>query len=224
MFQEIRQAILRPLPEDSPLPHSPASFNVDFEVGCINQFKAVFPEVNEVRGCLVHLKRNMAKKRQELGLLSTWYLKSKLFHGFINCLYNLTYVPKDLVTTYYETLIEDMLPEVCQEIELFNCEENEMDEKGNLWSMDEDVKSELKHNINLYLQYIEDNYVGGKTRTGYSNPRFPIAIWNHHQTALEMGQSTTNRNEGRNMILRAAITINAGVWQVIEGFRNLEAV
>ena len=37
----------------------------------MNQFCSVFPEVKEIRGCLVHLKRNMAKKRKELGLLST---------------------------------------------------------------------------------------------------------------------------------------------------------
>ena len=223
MFQAIRQAMLKPLPEDSPLPHAPGSFNIDFEVGCINQFKAVFPEVKEIRGCLVHFKRNMAKKRKELGYLSTWYQKSKLFHLFVNCLYNLTYVPLDMVTTYYEALLKEVLPEVCSEIDSYVCEESEVDAKGKPFSMDDEEKFELRDEINKYLLYIEANYVGGKTRTGYSSPKFPLAIWNHHQTALEMGQTTTNRNEGRNMNLRAAIPINAGIWQVIEGFKDLEA-
>ncbi len=222
LFQAIRQAMLRPLPEDTPLPNPPGSFNVDFEVGCINQFKSVFPEIKEIRGCLVHLKRNMTKKRQELGL-STWYQKSALFHTFINCLYNLTYVPEELVTTYYEALNNEMLEEVCAGINTYVAQENEFDEKGKPFVLDTDTKYELTQNVNAYLQYIEDNYVGGRTRTGYSSPRFPLSIWNHHKTALEMGQTTTNRNEGRNMLLRAAIPINAGVWQVIEGFQDLEA-
>jgi hypothetical protein len=95
--------------------------------------------------------------------------------------------------------------------------------KRKRWMKRESCGLWMKRNINLYLQYIEDNYVGGKTRTGYSNPRFLIAIWNHHQTALEMGQSTTNRNKGQNMILRAAIWTNSSVLQVIEGFCHLEA-
>ena len=89
--------------------------------------------------------------------------------------------------------------------------------------LDYDDKEELKACVNKYLQYIEDNYVGGRTRTGWSVPRFPIKIWNHHQSALEMGQSSTNRNEGRNSNLRSAIPINSGLWQVIEGFRDMEA-
>ena len=38
-----------------------------------------------------------------------------------------------------------------------------------------------------------------------------------------MGQTTTNRSGGRNMNLQMAIPINAGIWQVIEGFKALEA-
>ncbi len=223
LFEEIRKAMLRPLPEDTPLPNPPKCFYVDFEIGCINQFKSVFPEIKEIRGCLVHLKRNMTKMRQQLGKLSTWYRKSKKFHSLVNALYNLAYVPPDLVSTYYQALLDEELPSVVQEIEAYTTKENEVDEQGNSMTLDCDDIEELKACVNKYLQYIEDNYVGGRTRTGWSVPRFPINIWNHHQSALEMGQSSTNRNEGRNSNLRSAIPINAGLWQVIEGFRDLEA-
>ena len=86
--------------------------------------------MKEIRGCLVHFKRNMAKKRTEIGYLSSWYQKSKLFHLFVNCLYNLAYVILDMVTTNYEALLKEVLPEVCSEIDRYVCEESEVDAKG----------------------------------------------------------------------------------------------
>ncbi|KAH9375138.1 hypothetical protein HPB48_007224 [Haemaphysalis longicornis] len=45
------------------------------------------------------------------------------------------------------------------------------------------------------MDYFEDNFIGRPTGRGRRQPRFPVELWNHHETALRAGFKTTNADE-----------------------------
>ena len=61
---------------------------------------------------------------------------------------------------------------------------------------DEEFKEDLKGRINQYLNYVERTWVGGKTRTGWTKPKYSHNIWNVHDACLAMEPIDTNANEG----------------------------
>ena len=223
MFEEIRKAILKPLPLDAPLPQAPKAFMADFEVGAINQYRAVFPEVKSVRGCFVHFKRNHWKTLTKIGLLTTLFAKCQEFEVLVKCIYSLAYVPPEQVTEYYQAILDELLVAVCKKIDDYQPKNGKTDNDGKAWPMDPEFKEDLKDRMNQYLDYVERNYVGAKTRTGLSQPRFPPKMWSVHEAALAMEPTDMNRNEGWNSVLRASVAKNAGLWQLIEGLIGLEA-
>jgi hypothetical protein len=75
MFKEVCKAILAPQPMDTPLAQAPKAFMFDFEVRAMNQYRDVFPEVKQIRGCFVHLKRNHWRQLVKIGLLATLFLQ-----------------------------------------------------------------------------------------------------------------------------------------------------
>ena len=74
----------------------------------------------------------------------------------------------------------------------------EKDFSGKKWSWDEEFKEDLKDRINQYLNYVERTWVGGKTRTGWTKPKYSHNIWNVHDACLAMEPIDTNANEGMN--------------------------
>ena len=111
----------------------------------------------------------------------------------------------------------------CKKIDDYQPKNGETDNDGKAWPMDPEFKEDLKDRMNQYLDYVERNYVGAKTRTGLSQPRFPPKMWSVHEAALAMEPTDTNRNEGWNSVPRASVSKNAGLWQLIEGLIGLEA-
>ena len=177
MFEEVRKAILNPLPADAPLPQAPKAFMADFEVAAINQYKTVFPEVKSVRGCYVHFKRNHWKHLTQLGLLTTLFAKLQEFEVLVKCIYALAFVPPEEVTDYYQAILDELLVSTCKKIDDYQPKNDETDLNGKSWPMDLEFKEGLKDRINQYLDYVE------KTRTGFSQPRFPPKMWSVHAAA-----------------------------------------
>ncbi|XP_064468430.1 uncharacterized protein LOC135379102 [Ornithodoros turicata] len=58
------------------------------------------------------------------------------------------------------------------------------------------LEKNIPQNLLPVLDYFEDNFIGRRTGQGRRDPRFPIAIWNHHQSALSCDPKTTNSLEG----------------------------
>ena len=99
-----------------------------------------------------------------------------------------------------------------EKIDLYTPKEGETDLNGKHWPMDDVFKELLKGNIDKYLDYVERTYVGVKSRTAYTKPKFPPKLWSCHAAALAMEPTDTNRNEGWNSVLRSTVSRNAGLW------------
>ena len=199
MFEAIREAMLAPEPTDTPLLHVPKAFQCDFEVAPMKEYKAVFPEVESIRGCQVHLKRAHWRKMTEIGMLPALFNKMVEMETLVKCIYALSYVPVKLVQSYYQAILDEILVDLCNKIDNFVPKASgEKDFSGKKWSWDEEFKEDLKDRINQYLNYVERTWVGGKTRTGWTKPKYSHNIWNVHDAYLAMEPIDTNANEGMN--------------------------
>ena len=176
-----------------------------------------------IKGCLVHFKRCQWRKLQALNL-TTLFCKIQDFEILVKSIYALAYCPPDEVSAYYqEGVLDVLLVKACKTIDEYQPKANAKDLKGKPWEMTDEDKEALKESINDYLNYIEKTFVGAKSRTGTTKPRFSPNIWSVHDAALHMEPTDTNRNEGLNSVLRGTVSHNAGVWQLLEALIGMEA-
>eukprot|EP00096_Caligus_rogercresseyi_P011999 TRINITY_DN48_c0_g1_i20.p1 TRINITY_DN48_c0_g1~~TRINITY_DN48_c0_g1_i20.p1 ORF type:complete len:145 (+),score=2.51 TRINITY_DN48_c0_g1_i20:652-1086(+) len=66
--------------------------------------------------------------------------------------------------------------------------------------------------------HLEDNWIGRPSRNGDRRPpRFPINLWNCHQTTKENGSKTNNNCEGWHRSFNELIgACNPTIWKFIE--------
>jgi hypothetical protein len=129
---------------------------------------------------------------------------------FLTSIHGLCYVPSDEVLAYYQALID-------QELKIIL---TDLDENG---GVDIEEADDCRESLTSYLDYIEKNYVGHKSRYGWTMPRYPPALWNQLENALNGGQLSTNRNEGYHSRLRAALKQNSSIWALISEIIDVEA-
>ena len=182
-------------------------FLIDFESSAIKEFGSAFKECKKVAGCLAHLKRNLWKHLGSCHLQSE-YNKYEQLNLFINCLAALAFVHPDELASFYKELLEIELPEVCK----FLDSELGMDESD-----------EVKERLNDFLLYLEKNYIGSHSRTGWSRPRFPVELWSKYDDVLGDEQLTTNRNESYHSALRKSVPLNSSLWALIDSLIDSEA-
>jgi hypothetical protein len=183
---------------------------VDFEGPAINQIKPVFGRHVKVTGCQVHWFRNLHKKQGEVGNLLSWLMARPLLGEFLTAIHGLCYVPSDEVPAYYQALIDQELKVIL----------TDLDENG---GVDIEEADDCRESLTTYLDYIEKNYVGHKSRYGWTMPRYPPPLWNQLENALNGGQLSTNRNEGYHSRLRAALKQNSSIWALISEIIDVEA-
>jgi len=185
-------------------------FLVDFEGPAINQIKPVFGRHVKVTGCQVHFFRNLHKKQGEVGNILSWSMARPIFGEFLTSIHGLCYVPADEVPAYYQALIDQELKVIL----------TDLDENG---GVDMEEADDSKESLTNFLDYIEKNYVGHKSRYGWTMPRFPPSLWNQLENALNGGQLSTNRNEGYHSRLRASLKRNAPIWALFSELIDVEA-
>lgn len=185
-------------------------FLLDFEMTAVREFQQVFGKSVRISGCMVHFRQNLRKRLCQTAHLQSWACSNADFHTFLSCLVGLCYVPFDLVPIYYKELLSTELPQMMADLD----KDTELDDQ---------FKQELKKSIDDYLNYFEKNYVGFQSRTGWAYPRYPNEIWNQHDSALDLAQRTTNRNESFHSVLRKQISVNSSMWTVIDALKDQEA-
>ena len=115
----------------------------------------------------------------------------KVLQNYNRSLVSLAYVPEERVQPYYQIILDTDLVEVLDEIKTLtgycieddeNIDEMECDDDGDVVPP---VRGKiLKENIDRFLGYWEANYVGSRTRTGWTQPKFRIEIWNLYHSAM----------------------------------------
>jgi hypothetical protein len=96
----------------------------------------------------------------------------------------------------------------------------DLDENG---GVDMEEADDCKESLQNFLDYVEKNYIGHKSRVGWSLPRYPPSLWNQVENALSGGQMSTNRNEGYHSRLRASIKQNSTIWALLSELIDVEA-
>ena len=182
-------------------------FMIDFETTAIKEFSSAFKECKKVAGCFVHFKRNLWKRLGSNWHLQSEYNKFEKLNLFINCLAALAFVHPDELASFYKELLDVELAEVCKSLE----------------SLEPDEYDEVMSKINDFLDYLEKNYIGSNSRTGWTRPRFPVELWNKYQDVLEDEQLTTNRNESYHSALRKSVPLNSSLWALIDTLVDSEA-
>jgi hypothetical protein len=181
---------------------------MDFESPALNEFRAAFGPHVRVTGCIVHFGRSLRRQQGKIGGLLSWQKKER-FQVFTNCLKGLAYVPPRHVIEYYQALLGPEMEEVIEELD-----------------QDEDIKMEvkdvMKENLNHFLEYFEQTYLGKKGRTGWLKGRFALELWNQHDNVLEGRQTSTNCHEGWHSRMRKAIQTSNTYWSLIDQLIDVE--
>ena len=183
---------------------------VDFETAVMKEFRSVFGRQIKVTGCLFHFKKNLRTHMCALPHLQSYHCKEATFHTFMDSLAALAFVPVDLVHVYYGDLINIELPNVLEVLDRNK-------------EMSPEHKDGIKDSLNQFLDYFEKSYVGAQSRTGWSNPRFSVDIWNQHDNLMSGLQQTTNRIENYHSVLRKLIQINGSFWDVVDKLVGYES-
>ena len=187
---------------------------IDFESAVFKEIWTVFGGKSKVRvsGCHVHFRRNLRKRLGHLGLLSVAN-KNMEFHGWINCIAALAYLPAEEIQTYYTELVQEGLPKAISSIQTqIAIGQGDWDEA---W---------VTNTIETLLEGLEATYIGRKLRTGgFGTPRFEPEVWSHHESIQNLGQRTTNRNEVLNSVFAKALPANATIWKVVDQIKSFEA-
>jgi len=198
LFSVLKVKLSEPLEVDTLL--------VDFENSVMNQFISVFPRCKRISGCLVHFKRALWRKIGQKSL-QRQYCSSLDIQIAVNCVSALIYVPAEEVPAYYEAILKELMPGICDRIDQ---------------TFDESESDDIKANLNDWFTYFERTFIGSKSRFGYSNPRYSPKVWTKHDDILNDEKLTTNANELYHSQLRKSIPLNATLWKVLDVFREQE--
>ena len=168
----------------------------DFEVAIFKIVRALFKNV-EHKGCKFHKHAAIWKKLGEYGLQSLYH-RNPRFTEVVNMLYGLCYIKEEDVVTLYKEHIVPIIGE----------------------NLDEDDEwRELSDELNDFGDYYE-TWI---ERRGQRPPRFPPALWNHHDTIMSGGIETNNHLESYNSKLNKLAGTNKNVWEMQELFVKQEA-
>ena len=81
------------------------------------------------------------------------------------------------------------------------------------------------HDLDIILDYIEDNYIGAYRRGHYRAPRFAYDMWGVHDRVQNELPRTNNAVEGwRNRLNRHVGCHHANIWKLIEVLKNEEDI
>jgi hypothetical protein len=154
---------------------------LDFESPAIKEFRAAFGAHVRVTGCIIHFGRSLRHQQGKIGGLLLWQKKQK-FQVFTNCIKALAYVPPRQVSEYYQALLGPEMDEVIKELD--------QDE-----TLKMEVKDVMKENLNTFLEYFEQTYLGKKARTGWLKGRYALELWSQYDNVLEGRQTSANCHE-----------------------------
>ena len=152
-----------------------STFSIDFESPFLKEIKNIFGPSTQASTSWIHMKRNLWKHARALPYLQSFFHQSESFATFLKGFGALAFVPASEIFDYYEALMEQLLSKVVAELD--ESEQEDPDKR-------EEVEA-IKKSINDFISYFEGTYLGIKTRTGYTEPRYPPKFWNQHQNIMD---------------------------------------
>jgi hypothetical protein len=177
------------------------SIMMDYEKGLITAFKTAFPSVALV-GCEFHWKNCLRKRIATDGLMVLYNSDLKL-QQLIRTIWALAFVPLDMVTTVWETIIQEKLRVGCLDWE-------------------EDYGPEMAS----FVKYVDSTWIGELNhRTKLrKRPSYPHEMWNKFEATLNGDHKTNNLVEGYNNGFKLSLPPKASDWTVIDRFRTEESL
>ena len=191
---------------------------LDYEKGTINALKEVFGNQAVVQGCLVHWKRCVFRKIQDLGLVEVINHDSSVAK-WVRSFHVLQLVPiEDL----------DMVMSVLEEGIPYE-DEDSTDDDSDLDDEDMEAKARTKgYNAALdeFYHYFETTWVGPKTSTRGGQrrkPRYSPKIWSVRDSIIQGEEWTTNISESFNSVNKLSTVSRPSLWGLLSMFRDEEA-
>ena len=169
----------------------------DFESAVFKAIRTVMKNIVH-SGCRFHKNAAIWKNLGEHGLLSLYH-KNPVFQDVIHKMYSLCYFRVEDVVPVYR---EHILPVIVEHID-----------------SDEDWQ-EFEDELHEFGDYYESTWI---ERRNHRAPRFPPALWNHHDSVLQDEIETNNFLESYNRTWNKLAGKDSNVWKVQELFVKQEA-
>ena len=196
---------------------NPAYWLLDYEVGTINALREVFGNQVVVNGCLVHWKRTVRRKVQELGLVEVINHNS-VVAKWVRSWSVLQLVPIGDIPKVSE-VIENHTPYDDGGDEDDDDEEEEDDHQLARRQGFNEVLDDLKH-------YFEKTWTGPKQTTragGRRKPRYDPKIWSVRDAIINADEFTTNISESFNSANKLSTVARPSVWALMSMIQKEES-
>ncbi|KAH7699626.1 hypothetical protein AAVH_33268, partial [Aphelenchoides avenae] len=144
---------------------APSSFISDFERGLINSMKKRFPDSTEVL-CQFHQAKAQFTNVQKKGLIPLYSIPEA--KELLRCFMALGYLPSNEVQSGFL--------EVCQALDAL---------------VPSKIPSRFKPQLNQFVKYVNETYVGRPVRNRIIRPRYHPSSWNYFRRTLD-GLARTN--------------------------------
>lgn len=87
----------------------------------------------------------------------------------------------------------------------------------------EELEEYVDPSLEPILEYLEDNYIGRRHRSGRKSPRFPIAWWNVYERTLNEQPRTNNSAEAGHRRFSSELALShPSIWHFIDTLRKTQ--
>ena len=175
--------------------YSPTRFMSDFEYAAQKGFLDNYKDC-KIAGCYFHFTQNIERNINTLGC-KTLFNTTQWFQTLVAMMRALAFVPM--------SEIEKVWTEV-----LHKCIQMHQNESTT--------------EINRFVTYFEETYIGKVARGRRFKPKIKYEVWSKHQDVLAGVACTNNGVEACNGSFNRSIHVTPSLWEVIEAFKKEESL
>ena len=195
---------------------SPSTWNLDFEWATMKAAMEIFPD-SRIQGCIVHFKRCLRRKLQELGL-SDCANKNLDMMVWLRKIWSVGLVPPTEVLKVWE-IIKENAP--------YEDEAEDEDEAVGDGDNDDSLVVGYDEALHNFINYFEGTFIGLllPNRSGNrKKPRFNHEIWSVREAVICDQEFSTNASESWNSVSKLTVTAKPNFWQLVNTLKGEEGV
>ena len=183
----------------------PLVLALDYELATIQALGSVFPDTR-VQGCLVHFKRCLRRKHQELGLIPV-ISRVVQVQTWVRMWWALQLVPLESIMEVTD-YIEAATP----------WEDERSDDDDDESILMADKFDEALSSLNDYMRF---TWIGRMVGDKYRKPRYEPSIWSVRESLIAGKEISTNGSESWNSVSKFSTVSKPNFWRLVHVLKQV---